>query len=174
MKFVMLYGPPASGKLTVAREFQKLSGFKLLHNHLIIDVLDSINSKRDDIYNSIHEEILRLAIIFAVEKDVDIINTFVYGYVEDDEHMKFIAKVVEDNGGKAYFIQLIADDEALYERVGNESRKCFYKICDVNLLKELMSKYDLKTPYEETDLIINNTNKSPETVAEEIWKLVGD
>jgi shikimate kinase len=174
MKFVMLYGPPASGKLTVAKELQKLSGFRLLHNHLIIDVLDSIASERDEIYNSIHEEILRLAVVFAVEKNVDVVNTFVYGKDEDDEHMRFIKKIVEDNGGQVFFIQLIADDEALYQRVGNESRKCFYKICDVNLLKELMSKYDLKTPYEETDLIINNTDKSPEEVASEIWKLVND
>lgn len=38
MEFVLLYGPPAIGKLTIAKELQKLKGYKLLHNHLVVDL----------------------------------------------------------------------------------------------------------------------------------------
>lgn len=46
MKFIMLYGPPASGKLTIAKELQSLSGYNLFHNHLLVDLLDAVDSKR--------------------------------------------------------------------------------------------------------------------------------
>ena len=37
MKLVILYGAPASGKLTIATELGKRTGFKVFHNHLSID-----------------------------------------------------------------------------------------------------------------------------------------
>ena len=39
MKLVFLYGPAASGKLTIAREIAKLTGFAVFHNHLIVDAV---------------------------------------------------------------------------------------------------------------------------------------
>jgi hypothetical protein len=39
MKLVVLFGRPAVGKLTVARELAQLSGWRLFHNHLIVDAL---------------------------------------------------------------------------------------------------------------------------------------
>ena len=34
MKHLFLYGAPAVGKLTVAKELADLTGYKLFHNHL--------------------------------------------------------------------------------------------------------------------------------------------
>lgn len=42
MKLIFIYGPPAVGKFTVARELASLTGFKLFDNHLTIDVVTSI------------------------------------------------------------------------------------------------------------------------------------
>jgi len=42
MKLVFIYGPPASGKLTVARELSKLTGFKLFDNHVSIRFVESL------------------------------------------------------------------------------------------------------------------------------------
>ena len=39
MRFVVLHGRPAVGKLTVARELAQLSGWRLFHNHLVVDAL---------------------------------------------------------------------------------------------------------------------------------------
>ena len=38
MQFVVLYGRPAVGKLTVARELSALTGYAVFDNHLVVDV----------------------------------------------------------------------------------------------------------------------------------------
>ena len=39
MRFVVLFGPPAVGKMTVGYELAKLTGFRLFHNHMTIDLV---------------------------------------------------------------------------------------------------------------------------------------
>jgi len=46
MKLVFIYGPPASGKLTVARELATLTGYRLFHNHLIVDAVAAVSLLR--------------------------------------------------------------------------------------------------------------------------------
>jgi len=38
-KLVILFGPPAVGKMTIGKELEKLSGLKLFHNHMTIEVV---------------------------------------------------------------------------------------------------------------------------------------
>ncbi|WP_256114171.1 hypothetical protein [Vibrio campbellii] len=38
MKVVWIHGAPAAGKLTVAKELNEQFGFKLIHNHLAVDL----------------------------------------------------------------------------------------------------------------------------------------
>ncbi len=42
MKLIFLHGMPGVGKLTVATELAKLTGFKLFHNHLTVDLVTSL------------------------------------------------------------------------------------------------------------------------------------
>ena len=39
MKFVILIGPQAVGKMTVGQEVAKITGFKLFHNHMTIELV---------------------------------------------------------------------------------------------------------------------------------------
>ena len=39
MKFVVIFGPPAVGKMTVGQELAKLTGLKLFHNHMTIELV---------------------------------------------------------------------------------------------------------------------------------------
>ena len=42
MILVFLYGPVASGKLTIARELAARTGFALFHNHLVVDAVMAV------------------------------------------------------------------------------------------------------------------------------------
>ena len=37
MKFIIIFGPHAVGKMTVGQELEKLTSIKLFHNHMSID-----------------------------------------------------------------------------------------------------------------------------------------
>jgi hypothetical protein len=39
MKFIVVFGPPAVGKMTVGYELEKLTGFRLFHNHMTIELV---------------------------------------------------------------------------------------------------------------------------------------
>src|SRR3954470_21966554 len=42
MKLIFLHGLPGVGKLTVARELAQLTGFRIFHNHLAVDLVASV------------------------------------------------------------------------------------------------------------------------------------
>lgn len=42
MQLIFIYGPPAVGKLSVANALAKLTGYRVFHNHLTIDLVRSI------------------------------------------------------------------------------------------------------------------------------------
>ncbi len=39
MRLVLLFGPQAVGKMTVGQELAKMTGLKLFHNHMTIDLV---------------------------------------------------------------------------------------------------------------------------------------
>lgn len=40
MKFVLIFGPQAVGKMTVGYELEKVSDLKLFHNHMTIELVN--------------------------------------------------------------------------------------------------------------------------------------
>lgn len=39
MKFILIFGPQAVGKMTVGHELEKITSMKLFHNHQTIELL---------------------------------------------------------------------------------------------------------------------------------------
>lgn len=113
MNLVFIYGPPASGKLTVAQELVKLTGYLLFHNHLTHDYIHGIFGNIDikDLNHRIRLEVFKQ----AVESKVPgMIFTFVFGYGLDENFVKSVKDIVESPGGHVYFIQLSCNKEELY------------------------------------------------------------
>ena len=52
MKLIFIYGLPAAGKLTIAKELAAATAFKLFHNHASIGVVELIFELRN-IVNSV-------------------------------------------------------------------------------------------------------------------------
>ena len=42
MKLVIIFGPHAVGKMTVGQELSKITGLKLFHNHMTIDIVSDL------------------------------------------------------------------------------------------------------------------------------------
>jgi len=67
MKLIFIYGPPAVGKLTVAQELAKITGYKIFHNHLTIDLLEPIFERGTTIFAKTVDK-YRLELIEAAAK----------------------------------------------------------------------------------------------------------
>lgn len=138
MNLIFIYGPPASGKLTIAKELSGLTGYSLFHNHQTRDIVHGLypETLREN-YNLVEK--LRLDILkYAARHKTDIIFTFVYDDPEDITFINKVVKTVEDEKGTVLFVETTADDKALLSRVNNDTRKEHRKLTDKNKLKVLL------------------------------------
>lgn len=172
MKLVFIYGQPATGKLTVAKELAKETGFDLFHNHLTTDLVHSIFPFGTEEFSSLVKKI-RLDIIEAAAKaeKKGLIFTFVYGVETygvrtDDKFINELIKTVEKYNGEVCFVRLYCAEKELQKRVKQFSRKRFGKISKLKDLRILRRKFELNAeiPFVQ-NLVIDNTNLTPKMVA---------
>ncbi len=88
MKLVFIYGPPSSGKLTVAKELAELTGFKLFHNHVSIQFVESLFEFGSKPFSRLTDKYRTEMLEEAAKEKVDTIFTFVYGKPEDNPFRK--------------------------------------------------------------------------------------
>ena len=169
MKLLFIYGSPAVGKLTVANEVAKLTGFKVFHNHLSIDCIEPVFEFGSKSFCKLIEIIRVETVAEAARVRQDLIYTFCYAKDLDDAHVEKITKVVEDAGGEVCFVLLKADRNELDRRVVEDSRKKMGKAKTVEMMDFFHETYDLLSPVPEREsLIIDNTNLSAAETARKI------
>lgn len=169
MRLVFIYGPPAVGKLAVATELAKLTGFKLHHNHVSIDFVRSIFEFSTPPYGRLVDKYRREMLEEAARENVDTIFTFVYGKGVDDEFVRDIIRRVESHNGKVLFVRLYCSRGELSRRVAIKSRKKQGKLASRRDLDGLFKDFDLvsNVPSAES-LSIETTHNSPRKVARSI------
>ena len=99
MKLVFLHGPPAVGKLTVARELAGLTGFRLFHNHLTVDLVSSLFSFGSEPFVLLREQIWLAAFGEAARQKVSLIFTFNPERTVRERFIKDAIEVVESADG---------------------------------------------------------------------------
>ena len=169
MKLLFIYGSPAVGKLTVANEIAKLTGFKVFHNHLSIDCVEPVFEFGSKSFYKLIEIIRVETVAEAARVGQNLIYTFCYAKGSDDAHVEKIIKVVENAGGEVCFVLLKADRSELDRRVVEESRKKMGKAKTVEMMDFFHETYDLLSPVPHREsLIIDNTNLSAAETARKI------
>lgn len=148
MKHVILYGPPAVGKLSVGEELAKLTGYGLLLNHMTNDLVHQV-------FPYGHPEMARLVIRFrtelietAAKARVDgLISTLVYAHNgTDDKVLAQWRRAVEKHEGETCFVRLHCPEAVLKQRVAAASRSKERKIYNAAMLRAFMKPWDLFSP----------------------------
>lgn len=179
-KAIMIYGPMGVGKLTVAKELMKRTGYKLSHNHLVNDLLYSLFERNTLEINELAESIRYMIYEKAAETGKSFIVTHAYShdYVSltgqtDPEYLKNFQVRLNKAGADTFFIHLKAQPKALLERVGNESRKEFKKLVDVEIMKDLIDSKDFETSAEvDNQLVIDTTDLTAQETTERILEFI--
>lgn len=168
MKLVFLYGPPASGKLTIAEKLSEYTGIPLFHNHLSRDLVKDIyGDKLRDNYALVDR--IRFDVLdYCSKNQTDLLFTYVYEGRDDDDNVREFIKTIENNQGEVLFVELTANKEDLIDRVDNESRKKYKKLIDPTIMSKItqdMSIYSI--PFVDS-LKINTSNLTPDESTEVI------
>lgn len=172
MKLLFLYGPPAVGKFTVAKELATQAGFKLLHNHLTIDLASSVFEPGTESYFNLLRKIRFSILEAAAQASVPgLITTFVYGPARLKAVRHYVNQI-DRIGEEIYFIRLYCDKSVLAERVIKEDRKKYGKLIDTEKLNKKLS--ELGNPFaeikDEESLCIDTGILLPTEAAQEIKK----
>jgi shikimate kinase len=170
MKLIFLYGPPAVGKYTVGKELEKLTGFKLFHNHATVDAVHTVFKFGTKPFWELVEKYRTDMIKQAVKYNVDLIFTSVYVKSDAAGLMRYV-RLIERNGGKVLCVRLYTPKNVLHKRLKGESRKKFGKVKESKTLNELFRKYELYDEFpHKNSMSVDNTNRSAKTVARMIIK----
>ena len=177
MKFIIITGPQAVGKMTVGQELVKITNLKLLHNHMTIEILTKIFDYSRDSFRKLNEE-FRIQIFkeFAESNEKGIIFTTTWDFDDKDEWdriYKYI-KIFKENNAQTYIVELEADLEERLKRNKMENRllnkpsKRNLEWSEKDLLKSV-EKYRFNSKENEIKeknyLRINNTNINANDVA---------
>ncbi len=174
MKLIIVHGPPASGKLTIARGLSESLGYRVLHNHLTVDLALEVYPEfgGNDFFDFV-DNIRSLCIEKACENNIEgLIVTICYETNLDQSVIRRWVKIVESHGGETIPIYLKASVDALKNRVSNESRIGSNKLQTISSLKSVLSKSSFGAIEEPSSLIIDTElNSAGESVSEITQKL---
>jgi hypothetical protein len=170
---VYLYGPPASGKLTVAGRLAEQSGYRLFHNHLTVNAVRPVLDFGTEPFREVIHR-LRLDVFGAAARaGIDVIFTNNSAWPGPDGRARFAAfagaakRVTEEGGGKVCFVRITAPLAVLTERVAAESRRAHGKLLDPARLREMVASLDETSLYPD-DLVIDTSAVSPDEAAQVI------
>ena len=138
MKLIFLHGLPGVGKLTVARELAKHTGFKVFHNHLAVDLVESVFEFGSRPFVELREKIWLEVFAQVVSANLDgLIFTFAFdrtvrrGFIENTQG------VIESAGGEVLFVELRCSPEELERRIEHPSRRRFGKLSSAGRFRKL-------------------------------------
>ena len=178
---MIICGPQAVGKMTVAKAIKEKIGWAVSTNHDSLEIPARIfgwgTPSFKELRNMMRKEIFEL----SIKNDVDLIFTYIVDFNDENDvkYVKDLKERYEKNGGKFYFVELETNlEERLKRNVTEERLKEKPTKRDIERsnkeLVDSMDKYRMNSNEGELDfenyIRIDNTNLSPEEVADKVIK----
>ena len=167
MKLIFLFGLPGVGKLTVARELANLTGFKLFHNHLAVDLVGSVFEFGSQPFVELREKIWLAVFSEAAATGLSgLIFTFAFDRTVRNTFIEHTREVIESSDGEILFVELRCSTEEIESRIEHPSRKKFGKLNDVESFRELKEAGAFVGPgIPEERLVVDTTSLSASDTA---------
>jgi len=176
MNLIILFGPPAVGKLTVGKQLSKLTGYSLLHNHLTVDLIKQIFPFGSKPFSRLNRQFRKTLVRFALtEKLPGLIMTYVWAsnLKPDNDFLQELVDLVRKNNGHTYLIGLACPYPILLKRVVNQDRRVYGKLHRASDLQKLLPRWkmqgDIRRKPRPT-LVIDTSRLKPIMAAELIVK----
>ena len=182
MKFVLIVGSGAVGKMSVGQALMEKTGFRLFHNHMMIEPVIEIFGK----YNPDAVDRLRSVIFeeFVKTDAKGMIFTYMWAFdmQEDWDYVMNLTGFFEKNGAEIYCVELVADQKTRLQRNRTENRlahKASKRNTDFSESRIIHEDANYRLVSMEREIPfknyirIDNTHLSPEEAAERICSAFG-
>jgi hypothetical protein len=181
MDFVIIFGPPAVGKMTVGAELQKLTGLKLFHNHMTIELIRNFFDWGTPQFKLVSEFRQRIFEEVATSNLPGLIFTYVWAFdlPKEKVYIDDCCAPFRAQGANIHFVELEAGLNIRLERNRTEFRlqeKTSKRDLDWsdNNVREMEQKYRMNSEgdfyYPEAYLRIDNTHLT----ASEAARIIAD
>lgn len=169
MNLIILHGPPASGKYSIAKELESIIGSKTFHNHLPIDVVKPVMEFGSDEFFKVIDEIRFTCLsAFSMFGPGTLVMTWCFDSSYDLEFYKKIEKLKLS----IQPVFLKCDTEELEKRVVQDSRAKLGKLNTVEGLRECVKKWNIDSIPRENCIVLNTNNKTPIESARELVNII--
>ena len=173
MRCVFMYGPVASGKLTVATAVNTITGLPVFHNHYAIDAALSLFEfgslgfvrLRELIWLSAFREaaLAGRSFIFTFNPEASVPPTFIGA----------ATTAFESAGGTVLYVSLACSEAVIESRISASSRSQYGKLTSVEQYRLLRNSGAFTfAPLPSPHLLINTDSVSPEDAARQIQNLL--
>jgi AAA domain len=142
MQLIFIYGPVASGKLTIARDLAARTGVALFHNHLVVDAVGAVFPFGTEAFSRLREKFWMTVFDEAARQGRSLIFTFAPEPTVAADFPERARALIESNGGRTIFVALHLPREEQERRLVDESRAAFGKMRDLSLLRQLQPQFD--------------------------------
>ena len=142
MQLIFIYGPVASGKLTIARELAARTGTALFHNHLVVDAVGAVFPFGSEPFSRLREQFWMTVFEEAARRDRSLIFTFAPEPTVAEDFPDRARALVERHGGRVVFIALELTREEQERRLVAADRAAFGKLRDLSLLRSLRPQFE--------------------------------
>ena len=167
MKLIFLHGLPGVGKLTVPRELARLTGFRVFHNHLAVDLVESVFEFGSPPFVELREKIWLEVFSRAVAAKLNgLIFTFGFDRTVQPNFIEDTRRAIESFDGEVLFVELTCSTAELERRIEDPTREAFGKLFSVERFRELKEAGAFVDPGIPKDhLIVDTTELSASEAA---------
>lgn len=174
-----LVGPPAVGKLTIARELERRTGAIVVDNHLWSDaafVPLGLKFGADwRLVDDLREEIRERVLLAAERAPRHLSHVFTHWLPDDPENAAILdgfRALAQRRGATFRPVWLTADADVLARRVTEPDRTVKAKLTDPDVLRELLAEPLLPAPPDA--LVLDTTDLTPAQAVDAILANVPD
>lgn len=185
MKFIIIFGPPAVGKMTVGHELARLTGLRLFHNHQTIELaLNFFNFGEPAFHRLVADFRRRVFEEVAASELPGLIFTYVWALELESEriYIESACDIFRAQGADVHFVELEADlaerlrrNETEF-RLSQKASKRDVENSTARLLEDV-GRHRMNTDgdffYTENYLKLDNTTLSPAEAARRIMDAFG-
>ncbi len=135
MDVVFLHGPPAAGKLTTARALERLTGFPVFHNHLVVDLLTAFFPFGTEAFVRLRERFWLDVLVESAAAGRSLSFTYTPDTTVPAGFPGRVADAVRAHAGRVLFVRLLVSTREQERRIVLPERREFHKLDDVGWLR---------------------------------------